>query len=68
MNIKEIKYNCTTGISENVYYTNEEWAEIELNTPKIEIPVDEEKVAMAEAIIDLNIQIEEIKNKLNGVI
>lgn len=39
---------------------------LEVNEPLIVEPVDQEKVAMAEAIIDLNNEIVEIKNKLNG--
>lgn len=39
---------------------------LEVKQSIIEEPIDAEKVAMAEAIIDLNNEILEIKNKLNG--
>lgn len=55
-------------------YNNKNYVDITSDAKKIEVInsmingeiIDTEKVAMAEAIIDLTNEIEEIKNKLNG--
>lgn len=66
------RYEYTLITDSNGYVTDitvtktlEQYQNEQANILVVE-PVDQEKVAMAEAIIDLTSEIEEIKNKLNG--
>lgn len=70
--IEKLVVNCETGKIIECNYTKEEKQAIEqqkheqlLNSKIIEEKVDIEKVAIADAIVDLNNRIIELENKLN---
>lgn len=66
-NIILIDITDRIDIKEGWFYNKDTktFSEIDLNPVVIKEPVDAEKVAMAEAIIDLNLQMDDLRTQIN---